>query len=100
VRPDAQRQCEHGGYGEARIFEQHSRAVMQVLPEVLEAPESRNVTIAFFRLLDSAETYPRRAPRLLLAHPAANVLRRLHLQMNPKFAFHLAFDLPTTQAAA
>src|SRR5262245_11022985 len=100
VGADAQRQRERGRGGEAGSLEQHSRAIPQVLPEFFEASEPRDVTISFSSLFDSAETQQRRAPRLFLAHPSAEVLRRFHLQMELQFAIQRAFDIPAAQARA
>src|SRR5262245_54443715 len=82
------------------MLAQHSRAITQVLPEVFQAPEARAVAISFFRLRDAAETQERCAPRLLFAHPSANVLRSLHLQMKLQFAIQLAFAHPSPQQCA
>src|SRR5262249_38231916 len=98
VRADAQRQRERGRGRETGGFKQHPRAVPSVLPEFFKSPKPAEVSVRLFHPLDSAEVAPGGKFRFFLAHPPAAVLRRLHLQVETHFGFHLIFDLPTPPA--
>src|SRR5262249_32172976 len=92
VRADAERECDHCHQGETGITHQPSRAVAQVLPQILDPSHAASVAASLLRLLNSAESLASFASRLFRVHSQADVLLGLSFdviaQLFVQFALH------------
>src|SRR5262249_60661796 len=90
----------NSAWGEAGLFQQHSRAVAQVLPEFLYPSPAANV-IAEFSVPDQvAETFQSDGSRLVWRHPLLDIRLRLHLDMDAQFFFNVPQDALATKQGA
>src|SRR5262249_20496998 len=93
VRPDPQRQRQSRNQSEAWVLQQHSRAVAQVLPQILNPSHAASVAPPLFRLLHAAESLESGNSRLFRIHPEADVLLSLPLDMPQQLIVEFSFNL-------
>jgi len=85
VCPDAKGQSQHGDGGKSGILEEHAGRKPEILQQRFKKRKPAAVAVVFFGLLHAAELDQRLTPRLFCAHPRAEIIFNVHLQM----AFHL-----------
>ena len=89
VGADAQAEGDDRDGGEARALAKRSRAVFQVLHEVLEPAHTARVTCFFLVLFHGSKVPHRSCTRRLGGHALANVLFGFHLDVKAHFRIEL-----------
>src|SRR5213083_291571 len=90
VRPDAERECEHGDRRETGILAEHSHAEAEILHQCLQHRKPPAVPVTLLGLLDAAELDQRLSTRLFLSHAAPKIVFDVHLQVALKLFRQLA----------
>src|SRR5215510_14623684 len=91
VRANAERQREDGNQSKAGALPQHSRCVMQVLPESLGSGPSPHLTRDFFDKADIAEFPAHIRPGFLFRLTALDPVARGHCKVRSDLLFELHF---------
>src|SRR5262245_59140437 len=93
VRRDPRRQRDDGNQREARLLHQHSRAVTQVLQQVLQPPCPASVSAMLLHLFRTTERKPSLSPRFLRIEALRDEIGRVLIQMEAQFFFEFLFHL-------
>src|SRR5262245_35728672 len=89
VGTNPERDDEHGGAGESRVFEEPAEAILQVPPEPIHDSTSTYLIGQILHPARMSKSSERSGPRFLRQHPPLDVGLRLHLDVET----HLFIDL-------
>src|SRR5262245_33821520 len=93
VRRDSRCNRDDGDKSEAGLLHQRSRAVTQILPQVLQPPRLAGVAALLLHLLRTAESEPSPSSRFLRIEALRDEISRVLVEMEAQLFFEFLFHL-------